>query len=180
MPNHRKSPERRQRTQTRDAGDVGLAVVTDGDTPAPPHPSGRKLLKTTVDQWEGFWSSPLAKLITDADRPALERLFHLLDTRERLQRIYLKDPFTTGSTGQVVSHPAAKELASLDGRIAKLEGQFGLTPKARLDLGVSFGAAAKSLEQLGRDFDKDMDGGDDVDDDEDPRRAEVIDINEAT
>lgn len=147
----RKSPEQRLRSNSPELG------VIDGDVevlaPAPPHPATQELLAETVEAWEEFWASELARLVNRSDRPALARLFRMYDMRERMERVHAEQPFVEGSTGQLVSHPAAKEIASLDGRILALEDRFGITPMARLKLGVTFGAAAKSLEDLNRGFD---------------------------
>lgn len=166
MPPARKDPAVRQRRNTRDIGDASPAR----SVPAPPHPDGRKLLVQTVAAWSSFWQSDLSGLVLAADRPALARLFRMYDMRERLERVYQKQPFSVGSTGQLVSHPASKEIASLDGRILALEDRFGITPMGRLKLGVTFGAAAKSLEALNAEF------GDDTED-EDPRTdPRIIDV----
>jgi P27 family predicted phage terminase small subunit len=122
-------------------------------------------LAETTKAWVSFWESEIAGLVTDPDMPALTRLFRMYDQRTRYERIVLKTPFVTGSTGQTVSHPASKEIASLDGRILQLEDRLGITPMARLKLGITFGAAAKSLEDMNRDFEDDPDG-----EEEDPRR----------
>jgi len=142
-----------------------VVAVHGRDVPAPPHPEGRELLTSTVTAWTAFWRSSLTGLVEDADLPALGRLFRLYDLRGRMETALLEQPFSLGSTGQVVVNPAAKEIASLDGRIGKLEAAFGITPKARLELGVTFGAAARSLEDLNRGFDPEA--GDEGDD---PRR----------
>lgn len=162
----RKPADRRQGKGTRDVGAVS-AVAT--SVPSAPHPSGSKLLAATVEAWETFWSDELAGLVKPADMPALVRLFRMYDLRERMERQLLKQPFAEGSTGQIVVHPASKEMASLDGRILALEDRFGITPAGRLKLGVVFGAAARSLEELNRDFDHD----DEID--ADPRRLAAID-----
>lgn len=164
----RKRPEQRI---GRGTADLTLASPIPVTAPPPPHPGRRKLLKVTVEAWSTFWQSDLAALVNDADRPALDRLFRMYDQRERFDRLLLAEPFTTGSTGQLVTNPAAKEVASLDGRIRDLEDRFGLTPKARLQLGITLGAAAKSLDDLNRGFAHDLDD----DPETDPRLA-VIEV----
>lgn len=168
MPGARKTPETRQRRNTPDIGNAEKAA---GPAPTPPHPESRKLLVQTVRAWNEFWASDLSGLVLTADRPALARLFRMYDLRERMERQLLKQPFVLGSTGQLVSHPAAKEIASLDGRIVALEDRFGITPLARLKLGVTFGQAAKSLEAINADFDLD----EEEDAQADPRLRAVID-----
>lgn len=170
----RKAPEQRQRTNSPDIGRVepGVSVAV----PPLPHPHGRKLLASTAAAWDEFWAGELAQLVNRADLPALGRLFQMYDLRERMQRALLAEPWVAGSTGQIVAHPAAKELASLDGRIVALEDRFGVTPMARLKLGVTFGAAVKSLEDLNREFDRgDDDDAPVVDQGEQDPRLRVID-----
>ena len=163
----RKAPDQRQRTNSLDIGTPGGPPV---EVPKPPHPARRKLLAETVQAWERFWRSELAGLVQPADEPALARLWHLYDTRARFERILLRSPFVPGSAGQTVVHPAAREIASLDGRILALEDRFGITPMGRLKLGLTFGAAVKTLEDINADFEDHVD-------EPDPRLASVIDIS---
>lgn len=168
----RKTAGQRQRRNTRDVGEL---TKIDGGEPAPPCPRPAKgsLLKVTQEMWAEYWGSPVADLVDRrSDLPALRRLFLLYDERERALRSYQAQRHSKGSTGQLIVNPFAKEVASLDGRIASLEDRFGLTPKARLDLGVSFGAAAKSLEDLARKV-EDAQLDDDTDEEEDPRLSVV-------
>lgn len=157
--------------QGRGTADVGTVVPLARPTPPPPHPTNRKLLAATVRAWTTFWASPMSALVDDADMLSLGRLFHMYDMRERLERMMLDAPVVAGSKGQPVLHPAAAEIASLDGRIDRLEPRFGITPKGRLELGITFGAASKSLEEMNRAFD-DEDAGEE---DDDPRRVTAID-----
>lgn len=157
----KKPAGRRVRTQTRDVGLV--AVGSPRKTPPAPHPPGRKLLADTVHQWEEFWATDVAGMVKPADMPALVRLFRMYDLRARLEKIVLKEPLVPGSQGQPRMNPAAAELASLDTRILALEDRFAGSPMARLKLGVTFAEAARSLEDLNRDFDADED------EEEDPR-----------
>lgn len=163
----RKPAERRQGRGTDDVGAVETTAPR--KIPPAPHPSGRKLLASTVTAWTTFWQSKMATLVEPADQLALARLFRMYDLRERMERTLLAKPFVEGSTGQIVVHPAAKEVASLDARIDKLEPRFGLTPKGRLELGITFGAAVASLEEINRGFDED----DGTDQEEDPRRRAI-------
>jgi P27 family predicted phage terminase small subunit len=116
----------------------------------PEPPSG--LLRATRDDWAAFWSSPLRALVTPADMPALERLFQLRDEQARLWRGYRRKRLVEGSQGQPVASPFFGMALKLEGEIARLEGQFGLSPAARLRLGVTFGQAARTLEDLARDL----------------------------
>jgi P27 family predicted phage terminase small subunit len=159
----RKARARRQGRATSDLGIVEVSPV--GDVPAVP----RGFLVETRRAWSAFWQSELASLVTEADHPALVRLFRLYDARARFAKIVVAEPMVAGSKGQTRVSPAAGELASLDARIVTLEDRFGLSPLARFRLGVMFGAAARSIESLNAEF-----AGDDRDD-EDPR-SRVVDI----
>ena len=166
----RKTPSARLNRETRD---LGLVRRQAGAVPAPPKVGGKAMSKRVRDWWTSYWESDVAGAVLDADMPALIRLFELYDVRERLMAVYVVEPFSTGSTGQLSMHPAAREIASLDGRIVQLESAFGITPDGRLKLGIVMGAAAKSLDDLNRAFNADV--GDDEGDEVDPRRLRVVD-----
>jgi hypothetical protein len=161
----RKAPGRRQGTTT---NDVGLVVVGEGDRPIPPlpKPASGRLLQVTKNAWVEFWSSQISTIVdARSDAPALRRLFLLYDERERALRAYQAERMTEGSMGQMVVNPFAKEVASLDARIVVLEDRFGLTPHARLKLGVTFGDAARSLSDMNRTLADALADEDDFDDD---------------
>lgn len=160
MPANRKPAERRQR---RNRTDVGLVVVKDS-TPAPA--PQRQWYAATKTSWSTFWGSQLAGLVQrDTDLPALERLWSLYDERERAYRSAQKGRLVEGSQGQPVINPLVTYMTTLDKEIRALEDRFGLTPMARLKLGVKFGEAARSLADLNEDLERD--------DDEDPRLSAV-------
>jgi P27 family predicted phage terminase small subunit len=145
-----KPPDRRQgrgaRTSTKRAG-AGLVALPGGKVEAPPPPAG--LLKATRKAWERFWGSSLASLVVpDTDLLALERLFTLYDERARALNGYRKARLVRGSMGQVALSPLAKAIQAFDQEIRALEDRFGLTPMARLRLGVQLGEAAKSLKEM--------------------------------
>jgi hypothetical protein len=62
-----------------------------------------------------------------------------------------------GSQGQPVASPLFKVAMALDSEVRALEDRYGLTPAARLKLGIRLGEAARSLEDLARDLDDDWD-----------------------
>ena len=155
------APKHGGRRQRKRAAD--LALVQPIAREAPPAPSG--LLKRTRERWDAFWRSPLGSVVSpETDVSALERLFTLYDERERAYRVVRKQRVVIGSTGQPVLHPLARQLCSYDGEIRQLEDRFGLTPMARLRLGVQIGTAARTLDDLNRQLDHD-----DENETEDPR-----------
>lgn len=145
-----KPTDRRQRPHDRGVG----IVPTDPVAVAPMPPSG--VLATTKQAWCVFWRSKLASLVKpDSDLPALERLFSLYDERERCYRAAKKNRLVQGSQGQMVLNPLYKQMNVLDTEIRNLEDRFGLTPMARLKLGVQFGDTHRSLEEMNRRLDAD-------------------------
>jgi hypothetical protein len=133
----RKPVERRQRGQrTKDVGMVtSLPVKAAGDLVSAARVDWAPAV---AEAWAELWNSPLAALMKPTDMPALRRLF---DYRHQLidaQRHYGEEPVAVGSMGQPVLSPFAAEIHRLESVIAKLEDRFGLTPLARLRLGVTF------------------------------------------
>ncbi len=151
----RKSPDRRQ---GRGTTDVVVPFRSEIEVPPLPSPAGGRVLASTKRAWTAFWEDQLlAPMVRPADMAPLVRLFHLYDERERAVKAYRAERAVTGSTGQLVVNPFEKAVASMDARIDKLEERFGITPKARLALGIAMGAAAKSLEDINRGFEDDDD-----------------------
>ncbi len=144
MPLPPKPPGRRQR---RNQTGVGLVAVREGDLPALRTPP-TALLKPQQEAWEAFWRSPLAGLVMDADLPALHRLFRLRDEWQRCFEASRGERLVSGSTEQMVLHPLYKHMTTLEKAIESLEAQFGLTPLARLKLGVTFGEAKRSIAEI--------------------------------
>lgn len=167
MPRPPKPPERRQRRNRRD-----LELVHDDQPAVPdlPRPA-KELLKVTRDWWEELWTSPLAGAMTPTDADAVGRLALLKDERERVYREIRKKGgkrLVMGSQGQPVLNPLLKYMKDLDAEIRQLEDRVGLTPMARLKLGITFGQAQRSLADLNDGLEEDED---EEDDGGDPREA---------
>jgi P27 family predicted phage terminase small subunit len=125
-----------------------------GTAPAPPP----GWLKATRQAWDAYWRSDVARAVAEVDLAAVERYFAYLDEWRRAMRGYRAQRLTRGSTGQVVVHPLAGQVARLETMLARLERELGLTPMARARLGVTIGEAARSLEELLDDDDDDDPG----------------------
>lgn len=138
MPQPRKPVERRQRgARTKDVGTVArLPVALAASAPLP----AEHWAPPVAEGWHEFWSSPLAdpKVLKPTDVPALRRLFELRHQLELARERFDAEPEVAGSMGQPVLSPWAAEIHRLESVISKLEDRFGLTPLARLRLGVSF------------------------------------------
>lgn len=144
MPPLPKPPARRQGRHRHDAG----AIATEGAFQPPTPPAG--LLETLRGEWERLWASPLATTFTTSDVPALERLFELRDEAVRHQRAAKRTPTVEGSKGQVVLNPVLRQRDALLAEIRQLEDRFGLSPRSRLQLGITLSEAHRSLDDLNR------------------------------
>ena len=139
-------PKPQSQRQRRNAG--GLTIVP-GRTlsVAPSPPDG--LLPEIEAAWHGYWTSEMAQLVTtQTDLPGLRRLFRYYDDQERAWAIYRANPEVVGSRGQTRISHFARHVRELEPLISALEDRYGLSPRSRLELGVTFGDAARSLEDL--------------------------------
>lgn len=143
----RKLPADQRSPRTR-SGDLQLVTSTAPSLNAPAHPTHWH--RDTVNEWEQLFDSRLAQYLAPTDLPAVLRLFGMYDDRRRLEATAREHPYVEGSQGQVVLNPAHGAISNLDGRILALEDRIGLSPKARLGLGIQLGEAAKSLDSLNR------------------------------
>lgn len=125
---------------------VDLRPLPSVEIPKPP----ARLSKPARELWEGFWISDVAGAVTGTDHYALKRWIQSVDERDRLLTAVQKATTVRGSTGQPVLNPLAKRLDQLEAQIKGFEQQFGMTPKARADLGIATGNAAMTAEQLNR------------------------------
>ena len=150
-----KPPGQRKRRNKRPA----LAVIQGGASatetaPAPsssggpPPPDG--LRPATVARWVLYWCSDVSKLVDrDVDLTALERLFELYDQRALdLEVIAEEGAVVQGSQGQPVRHPLARAVLEYGSEIGRLEDRFGVSPRGRLQLGLTVGAGPSTPEGL--------------------------------
>jgi len=151
MPRQRKRADRRQGHGTRDVGRVAVPNTLI-DVPAP----AKEWLVATRERWNAYWASDVARIVDhNSDMPALRRLFGYYDEIERAGRAFRRQRLTLGSASQIRLNPIGRYIGELDGFVRALEDRFGLTPMARLKLGVEFGNAHRSLEEIARGFDAD-------------------------
>lgn len=136
MPQAKKPADRRQRSNRSDLGAV-VALPVQSSAPATAR-ADLTWVPEVQEQWAELWSSPLAGALKPTDVPALRRLFTYRSRWYEAMERFEAEPETTGSRGQVVASPWAAEIHRLEGAIQKLEDKCGLTPMARLRLGVTF------------------------------------------
>lgn len=135
----------------RDPGDVA-------DGPIPDAPKG--LSAKARERWTNFWRSKLAAYVDPgSDLHRLERWIADVDEFDKLRAAYEKERIVKGSQGQPRLNPIAGRLKDLERQIRDAEDQFGMTPAARLKLGISFGGGGPTTaEDLNRMIDGDDDG----------------------
>lgn len=119
--------------------------------PADPPPPPAKLLKSTREAWDRYWQSDVSAAATEATWPAIYRYFTYLDEWERSMSVLRSGHrLVAGSQGQPVMNPLATYMQRLDGSIAKLETELGLTPMGRARLGITTGHAALTMADVNR------------------------------
>lgn len=143
---HRKPPGRAQGHRRHE-----FVVLAGGrQAPMPKPPPG--LLIASVRRWERFWTSQVAEVIDlDSDLPTLRRWIEASDEFERTARIIKNTGrLVQGSMGQPVLNPLYGLLRDLHAQIARAESEFGMTPMARLRLGLQLGELQLQAQRLQR------------------------------
>lgn len=150
---------------------VGVAV----DKPA----AGEGWSEATVAGWDAWWASDVARMIDVAsEAPIVFRCFDLLDQAERFEAEGRQQPLVEGSTGQPTINPLLKHAQVLRDEARRDEAVLGRGPKRRLDLGIKFGDAARSLDDVNRRLSGASRNGSGAEPPKDPR-LEAIDVREA-
>lgn len=140
-----KRQNRRARSNLRLIGQHDPAAVVIPDPP-------EGLSEAQVASWSVFWRSELSQLVKATDLSSVKRLWNYYQQHEDLTGIFAKGRMVAGSTGQPRLNPALDGLMKLEGAILRLENELGLTPSARLRLGITFADASNSLDALARKF----------------------------
>ena len=143
-----KPRETRQRWAKRP--EIGLVKVDPADKPViPTAPKG--LSPASKKRWRTFWLSPLAKVVEiSTDLHRVERWIQAVDEYEKVGKVFRSSRLVKGSTGQPVLNPLAAYLANLETAISRAEQEIGMTPLARLKLGIAVGQAKLTAEALNK------------------------------
>lgn len=154
----RKPPEQRIRKSTRG---LGLVAAPEPDAVIVPDPP-TGLLKKSKEIWRDYFTSPVSQAVElSSDRPRLERWILLVDEWHRTLRAMRKrGRWELGSQGQPVLSPLAGYLMQLEGQIKAAETELGMTPRARLSLGIAIGQVQKTI----ADLNAELDANDETDD----------------
>lgn len=158
-------PKRREdRHRAPKRPELGVVEARPDGAVIPPAPPG--LLKSSRDRWEAYWRSAVSSAVDlNADFGLVERWIRSVDEWHRAYRDFRRERVTTGSTGQLVLSPLAKLISQLESEIGRCEQQLGLTPIARLRLGLTANQARLTAEHLNRSLSET--------DDHDPRRDAI-------
>jgi len=118
---------------------------------AVPDPPGA-LGEVGSEVWVRVWTAGAKAYQPATDSLIIERYCSLQERRSTLLGVITVEGWlATGSTGQVVVHPAAKLLSEVEGRLGPIEDRLGLNPEARLRLGI---AAVEHQSRLDRFLDE--------------------------
>lgn len=140
-----KEDGRRQRARA--SKNLRLVEAYDPETMPTPEPPDT-LGPAQLEAWDRFFASPLAGLVKDTDMAVVRRLFTYYQQHDDLGAIFERSKLVSGSTGQPRMNPAHDAMLKLEGAILRLENELGLTPSARLRLGITFADATTSLTEL--------------------------------
>lgn len=137
------------RRQGADPPSLELVTPLDAELAVPDPDEGWS--EATVAEWRAWWGSEVARLIEpESETPIVRRLFDLLDQAARFEAAGRLEPMVEGSTGQMVINPLLKHAQGLRDEARRDEAVLGRGPKRRLDLGIKFGDAARSLDDVNR------------------------------
>lgn len=142
-----KEEGRRQRARSQKNTSL-IAAYEPSAIPEPPE----QLSVIQVEAWDVFFTSDLAGLIKATDLPVVRRLWTYYQQHEDLLVIFEKSKLVAGSTGQPRINPAHDAILKLETAIHRLENELGLTPSARLRLGITFADATNSIDALNEKF----------------------------
>jgi len=117
----------------------------------PPVPAGLGQFKgdylvQAESLWNTIWEAGGDFYVAATDAHIIERYVSLQVRRAKLLATLEHEGYVTvGSQGQDVAHPAARLVLDIEGKLPPLEDRLGLSPEARLRLGL---AAAETKSRL--------------------------------
>lgn len=122
----------------------------------PPVPSSLGSVGERV--WFEVWEAGGEAYNPVTDAYIVERYASLQERRQSLMEMLSAEGYVTvGSQGQVVAHPAARLLQDVESKLLPLEDRLGLSPEARIRLGIG-ALEHKSRLDLFREQEDSLDG----------------------
>ena len=137
-------PQRNASKSLKPAAPEPENLATQQLPPVPTH-----LTRKGKDVWRSVWAAggDAYSVLTDAN--VIERYATLHDRRDELLTMLSDEGMVSvGSQGQQVLHPAARYIADVEKAMLGLEAVLGLTPEARLRLGISAIEKESKLDQF--------------------------------
>lgn len=111
----------------------------------PTPPDG--LTSDGLELWNRLWEVGTGVYSVRAHLEPVTRYVQLQERRSYYLRVIEEEGWTTvGSQGQMVLHPLARQLDSLEGKLVPLEDRLGLSPEASLRLGLATVEAKSKLD----------------------------------
>lgn len=100
-----------------------------------------------VELWDRLWEVGAGIYSPKAHIDTITRYVELQQRRTQLLNIIEDEGWTTiGSQGQVVLHPLARQVDSIEGKLVPLEDRLGLSPESSLRLGIASVEAKSKLD----------------------------------
>jgi P27 family predicted phage terminase small subunit len=139
MAGKRQKPRNMLRTQRPDRM-LAVPIRLDVGRKPPTTPAG--LHQIAQKAWRDFWASDVSYAVDlKADLGALRRWAHCLSERARFSELVELSPLVKGSAGQLRRNPLVDHIALLNAEITRYEDHFGMTPLARMRLGIASAGA---------------------------------------
>jgi P27 family predicted phage terminase small subunit len=124
-------------------------IATSERRPVPRAPAG--LLAVSRKRWRAYWQSNLAQAVDrQVDFPRIERWIEMSDEYEKVNAILKQTRLVKGSMGQPTLNPLAGYLSILLAELRAAETELGMTPLARQRLGIAYGQARLTAQDLNR------------------------------
>jgi P27 family predicted phage terminase small subunit len=128
---------------------IALSGAPDQGRAVPRAPAG--LLASSRKRWRTYWESNLAQAVDrQVDLARIERWILTSDEYEKVSATLKQVPLVKGSTGQPAMNPLLSYFSALLAELRAAETELGMTPLARQRLGIAYGQARLTVEELRR------------------------------
>jgi len=100
-----------------------------------------------VGLWSDIWTAGRGFYMVETDSYTIERYVTMQVRRSKLMATLEVDGWTSeGSQGQQILHPLARMLLDIETKLMPLEDRLGLSPEARLRLGLAVAETQSKLD----------------------------------